>query len=316
MEDRIYEYVYNHIKNLRFNKGDKYGDLVSNEDFVVRVSTFISRDLSHGFYDYMEIFLGEHDKEIEHRLFKYLVRENSTGKSDKRKHHKYKKIGVLKDKMLITLIIVASLTVLTSMGVGAVVNKIQDTKDAVAAEKIDSVVYSVVDGYEFPDIWISTNHNFPVTAKKAVEFYNNLDVEGNYAEYSEYRYLGIYEAYKSVQKDSLYIMDEMLDSIKEESKATNDRSGSLYNNICNYNCFLEFANDRLFAITGERFEGIDGIITEYLNNKNDSVNNGTPYQELDENAQKKVEKFMELYRNANEELEEEYAKSQKGGYSK
>jgi len=300
MENKVYNYVYQYVKNIRFSGNSKYNMVLANEDFVKKVSNYIASDLCRrGIgYNYIDLYQGEYDNNINGMLKQLLIKHSSVVSNTKPKRHKYRVTNILEDNRIKALILAVFIFTSTAIGLSKKFSSLDKASD--------EVIYEVANDYEFPNIFSQHNNNYFHTLNASVNFYNNVMGDNSYSDNVEYRFLGIYEAYRSVQQDSLHIMDEMLKAIKSRSYYI-DSGSDLYNDVSDYDCFLEFVIDRVYELTGKQVDGIDDVLIEYRNLKNDDTHKGTPYVGLSNNSKRKIDKLMALYIDASEELKENFA---------
>lgn len=293
------QYIYEKVKNIagRINMSKEEKSALTREILAILYENhrYSFNDILNGKCD---ILIGNI---ISSSMMSYnSVKNNKTNPKIKRSHKK-KKVP----KTVTTLLLVAALTVSTTVGIstskkvsdgfGYAIEFVSDIKNVDAKKAVDDF-----DGYDYSYIYIKGTDAFQPTAKNTVEFYNKAVATG-YDE-SGYCYLGFYRAYENVRDDRLDIMDSMLSYAKITAKQ-NKQYSQMYNKIAGDSCFLEFAMNRLEEMGCKEIKDEKYINALSSYKEASALHVGKPPMDYvnDENT-KLIKEIMEMYQKYSEKL--------------
>lgn len=309
MQERInpVEYIRNYIiENLDVDRS------ISNEDFdkcsiyIYRCMSIPTKNRDRGLTP-EEIVSPMYASEIVRYYNRYMMKKNSTERGNVPKRIKPKKRKRFFQKSVSALLLTA--TLLGVFGTGAVlldkgVEKYKESVHAIAVEIKTPVALDEFDDYGYTYIFSKVNDAVKPTALNILKFHSKVQA-GEYNDLN-YDYLGFYRAYENVREDRLYIMDAMLNIVKDEV-SKNESGSEFQKNVSSASCYLEFAMDRLEdmgckEINNQKYHN---VLFEYLKIKNEHPNDEV-LQYMNDIDRKYVKNIMEKYQEYSEKMLKEF----------
>lgn len=297
------------IKNREKNKNKRLSEMPNTVEYIKKVAEIytedkelvdkiasrVDMDLRDEGLIPSEIVSGKNDMKIR-KMFndyyhksRHLFIYNSIEQGDVPS-----KIEVVRDKKNINKIIAELLIASTLLGVISygsynIGKKIGNDKAMDNVKKFDSYSYS-----DFNSIYVDS---FKFTAENIVNTFDNYRKFDD----SNFAYLGFYRAFKSANMQRLYVMDNMIEEIKDIIYM-NEEYTDLMNVIRKNGCYLDFIYDRLYdmGFTEIRDEKYFDLLSAYIDAMNDHKYKD-PIEYLSISHQRMLNKILTKY----EELSEQ-----------
>lgn len=297
------------IKNREDNKSKRLSEMpdtikyikkvaeiyTEDKELVDKIASRVDMDLRDEGLIPSEIVSGKNDMKIR-KLFndyyhksRHLFIYNSIEQDDVPS-----RIEVVRDKKNINKIIAELLIASTLLGVISYgsynIGKIIGNDKAMDnVKKFDSYSYS-----DFNSIYVDS---FKFTAENIVNTFDNYRKFDD----SNFAYLGFYRAFKSANMQRLYVMDNMIEEIKDIIYM-NEEYTDLMNVIRKNGCYLDFIYDRLYdmGFTEIRDEKYFDLLSAYIDAMNDHKYKD-PIEYLSTSHQRMLNKILTKY----EELSEQ-----------
>ena len=266
-----------------------------DKELVNKIANTVDMDLRDEGLNPNDIVSGKYDMKIR-KMFndyyhksRHLFIDNSIEQEDVPS-----KIEVVSGKKNINKIISELLIASTLLGVisygGYNIGKnIRNDKAMDNLKKFDSYSYSDLDS-----IYVGS---FKFTAENLISTFDD------YSKFNDrnFTYLGFYRAFKSVNMQRLYVMDNMLEEIKDNIYM-NEEHSYLMNVLKKNGCYLDFIYDRLYdmGFTEIKDEKYFDLLSAYIDAMNDHKYKD-PVEYLSINHQRMLNKILTKY----EELSEQ-----------
>lgn len=286
--------VYNYIKNVIKNR------LVEKQK-LDEITKKIYDELLNKGYKSTDITSGKIDKEIieefnNHNIYVFRpifeennMRNQSVVREDKLKKIKAKRRKQKINQTIISLLIAGTLISGASIGIKHIENDIQQ-------REAENIVCEWV-GYKYPNINTIYTDSFSKTIDNIIDKYDEYSSFDN----NNYKYLGFYQAYRSVKQDRLYIMDKMLTQVRSD-QSTNGKI--LKQELSTTSCYLEFMYKRICDMGYTKIDKDDfyDLLEDYLSYKREHPEIKDVVNHLTNKQQRLVEKIKDTYI----ELSEQY----------
>lgn len=207
-----------------------------------------------------DLLSGKHDDEIldelrkyDYPVFKVNINEESIRDKSVKNEERVCKIKCVRHKRRINQTVVALILA------GALIGGLSHCSNIERDKKYNNRGMSSVmewDGYSYPNIRSKDDKSFDNTVGNVLESYDDYASFGN----DNFKYLGFYRAYNSVTDNKLFIMDELIDdlkndysangkALKEELKGTPNFISFMYKRICDmgYDKIKKSSVDKLLS---------------------------------------------------------------------
>ena len=291
------------IKNREDNKSKRLAEIpntieyiknvaeiyTDDKELVNRIVSKVDMDLRDEGFNPNDIVSGKYDMKIR-KMFndyyhksRHLFVYNSIEQEDVPN-----KIEVVSGKRNINKIVAELLIASTLLGVisygGYKVGKdIRNDKSMDNLRSFDSHNYSGINS-----IYVNT---FSDTAKNIIETFDS------YSKFNDnnFTYLGFYRAFNGVSSQKLYVMDNMMDEMKNEIYMKDEHS-NLMNILRSNGCYLDFIYDRLYDMgyTEIRDMKYNDLLSSYMRVKKEHRYKD-PVEYLSSSQQRLLDKVLSKY---------------------
>lgn len=279
--NRMHNYIRNVIK-------DRVIDVDKIDDFVLKIyDGLVKKGMAS------DILSGKIDNEILEELRKYnyqvfkpsfsedMIRDNSV-----KKEGEPSKIGCRRRKKRVNRAII------TLVLAGTLIGGLSYCEN----QRIENIRYNngisiamEMDGYSYPSIRSKDDKNFKNTVGNVISTFDYYSSFGN----DNFKYLAFYRAYNSMSKDKLYLMDELIDDVKNNYS---DNGKILKEELIGTPNFISFMYKRICDTGYDKINksSVDKLLSSYAN-----YTYKYPYSDvtrfLNEDEKKLLDKLFTVY---------------------